>query len=117
MKTLLFTVSSFTLTCLSCCLSLLSAFLYSKPFWNIEINCEINDCHFNIFFLSKYNRKKKTWKVFLRCHSLAPKPVYQTLKQSEYVTGWKTQQNIYIQCIWWKQRNYDLITDQLKKVN
>ena len=43
LKTLLLTVSPFASTSLSHCFSLLSPFLYSNPFRNIEMHCEITD--------------------------------------------------------------------------
>ena len=65
MKTLLLTVSSFTSTSLSHCFSLLSAFLYSKPFRNNKMHCEIIDRYFNIFFveiqLENGNLKSVLW--------------------------------------------------------
>ena len=80
MKTLSFTVSSFASTSLSHCFSLLYAFLYSKPFQNSLMHCEIIDRYFNVFLL-KYNWKKKTWKVFFGRKSLGAQtgiPVSQT---------------------------------------
>ena len=65
MKTLSLTVSSFASTSLSHCFSLLSAFLYSKPFRNNTMHCEIIDRHFNVFFveiqLKKGNLKSVLW--------------------------------------------------------
>ena len=65
MKTLSLTVSSFTSTSLSHCFSLLSAFLYSKPFRNNKTHCEIIDPYFNVFFveiqLKKGNLKSVLW--------------------------------------------------------
>ena len=62
MKTLSLTVSSFALTSLFHCFS---AFLYSKPFRNITMHCEIIDRHFNVFFveiqLKKGNLKSVLW--------------------------------------------------------
>ena len=51
MKTLSLTVSCFASTSLSHCFSLPFAFLYSKPFWNNYMHCEIIERYFNIFFI------------------------------------------------------------------
>ena len=65
MKTLSLTVSSFASISLSHCFSLLSAFLYSKPFRNNKMHCEIIDRYFNVFFveiqLKKGNLKSVPW--------------------------------------------------------
>ena len=64
------------------CFILLSAFLYSKPFRNNYMDYEIIDHYFNIFFeeiqLKKENLKNDFW---------APKLVYWSPKQPEYVTA------------------------------
>ena len=64
MKAFSLTVSSFALTSLSHCFSVLFAFLYFKPFPNNQMHCEI-DCHFNVFFgeiqLKKENFKSVVW--------------------------------------------------------
>ena len=64
MKTLLLTVYSFTLTSLSHCFSLLSAFCILSHF-------EIIDCYFNIFFaeikLTKENLKSVFWAPEFGC--------------------------------------------------
>ena len=65
MKTLSLTVSSFVSTSLSHCFSLLSAFLYSKPFQNNWMLCEIIDRYFNIFFVEIQLKKENLKHVFL----------------------------------------------------
>ena len=48
------------------CFSVLSAILSSKPF---RIRCFVKSLMAtSIYFLMKYNWKKKTWKVFFGCH-------------------------------------------------
>ena len=62
-KTLSLAVSSFASTSLSHCFSVLSAFLYSKPFRNNQKHCEITDRFFNIFFV-EIQWKRKLEKCF-----------------------------------------------------
>ena len=81
MKTVSLTVSSFASTSLSDCFSLLSAFLYSKPFRNNLMRFEINDRYFNVFFVEIQLKKKK----ILDARVWAPKLVYRSPKQPEYV--------------------------------
>ena len=58
------TISSFVSTSLLHCFSLLSPFLYSYPFRNIEMHREISDCHFNRFFAEIQLKKRKLEKCF-----------------------------------------------------
>ena len=60
MKTLSLTVSFFALISLSHCFSPLSAFLYSVPFQNNKMHCEIIDRYFNIFV--EIQLKEDNWK-------------------------------------------------------
>ena len=60
MKTLLLTISSFVST------SLVSPFLYSNPFRNIEMHREISDCHFNRFFAEIQLKKENSKSAFGR---------------------------------------------------
>ena len=81
MKTLSLKVSFFASISLSHCFSRLPAFLYSMPFRNNKMHCEIIDRYFNEFVeiqLKEENLKSIFW---------APKPVYQSPKRPEYVTG------------------------------
>ena len=87
MKTLSLTVSSFALISLSHCFSLLSAFLYSKPFRSNLMHCEIIDRYFNIFFV-KIQLKKELGKCFLGARVWVLKPVYRSPKWSEYITAY-----------------------------
>ena len=64
MKTLSLTVSSFASTSLSHCFSLLSTFLYSKPFRNNQMHCEIVDHYFNLFFAEIHLKKENLKSVF-----------------------------------------------------
>ena len=66
MKTLLLTISSFVSTSLLHCFSLLSPFLYSNPFRNIEMHREISDCHFNRFFAEIQLKKENSKSAFGR---------------------------------------------------
>ena len=50
---------------------LLSAFLYSKPFSNNLMLCEIIDRHFNLFFV-EIQHKKENLKVFFGHQCLDP---------------------------------------------
>ena len=64
MKTLSLTVSSFASTTLSHCFSLLSAFLYSKPFQNNQKHCEIIDRYLKAFFVEIQLKKENLKIVF-----------------------------------------------------
>ena len=73
MKTLSLTVSFFTSTYLSHCFSLLSAFLYFKPFQNNQMHCEIINRYFKIYIyffeiqLKKEKLKSAFWTPEFGC--------------------------------------------------
>ena len=50
------------------------------------MHCEIIDHYFNVFFI-EVQLKEENLKYFLRAKVSAPKPVYQSPKRPEYVTG------------------------------
>ena len=64
----------------------LCVFLSSKPFQNNQMHCQIIDHYFNMFFV-EMQVKKKLNKCFLGTRVWVPKPVYQSPKRPEYVTG------------------------------
>ena len=70
---------------LSCCFSLLSAFLSSMLFPDNSVYCEIIDCYFNVFFV-EMQLKKKLKKRFMGAKICGSKPVYQPPKWSGYMT-------------------------------
>ena len=86
MKTLSLPVSYFASTSLSHCFSLLSAFLYSQPFQNIKMHCEIIDHHFNTFLVGIQLKNRKLESVLCDARVWVPKPVYRSPKRPEYVT-------------------------------
>ena len=75
------------------CFCLLSAFSFSKLFWNNEVHCEIIDLYFNIFFIEIQLKKEDLKHVFGGSRVWMPKLVYQSPKQLEYA-------NVYLPIIW-----------------
>ena len=70
----------------SYCFSLLSAFLYSEPFWNNQMHCKVTDCYFNMFCWNT-TEKRKLEKSFLGTRVWASKPVYWSPKLAKCVTA------------------------------